>query len=256
MNSFGKKLGLAAALTMGSTVGACFSASAQDAAAPPNVPPLQAVNPGYAPAVRLPDNGFSFLHHSSTAAEGYFRGAGAYVRAVGDANLSNSLANLNNQEAYRRALENTLKYAETYYAKRDLWFDYQERHRRPPLTMEGYARLAAEAGADRLAADQFDQESGKVAWPVLLQAEVLKPYRNGIDDALANRSLTDIGLGSRTYEVVRANTAAMQDILDRYRKDIPSYLYVNSTKFLESVLFEARFAPPGAEQPETEKPAG
>lgn len=237
------------ALTGISTLTGASVASAQDAPAQ-GVPQLQAVNPGYAPAVRLPDNGFSFLHHSSTAAEGYFRGAGSYVRAVGDANLSNSLANLNNQEAYRRALENTLKYAETYYAKRDLWFDYQERNSRPPLTMEERTRLAAEAGADRLSSEHYDTNTGKVMWPVLLQAQVLQPYRDGIDDALANRSLTENGLGSRTYEVVRANTAAMQDILDRYRKDIPSYLYVNSTKFLESVLFEARFAPPGAELPQ------
>lgn len=245
MRNVTKGISLAAMLALTNAA----SVSAQDAP-PPDVPRFQVVNPGYAPAVRMPDNGFSFLHHSSTAAEGYFRGAGAYVRAVGDANLSNSLANLNNQEAYRRALENTLKYAETYYAKRDLWFDYQERTSRPPLTMEESARLAAEAGADRLTSEHYDANTGKVMWPVLLQAQVLQPYRDGIDDALANRSLTENGIGSRTYEVVRANTAAMQDILDRYRKDIPSYLYVNSTKFLESVLFEARFAPPGAEAPQ------
>ena len=245
MSKLSKKFGLFAAMAIGTS----GMVGAQDAG-PAVVPALQGGNPGYAPAVRMPGNGFSFVHHSSTAAEGFLRGSGEYVRAVGDANLNNSLANMNNQEAVRRALENTLKYAETYYARRDLWFDYQERRSRKPLTMEGYARLAAEAGADRLAAEEFDPESGKVVWPVLLQARVLEPYRVGIDEALAQRSLTNNGIGSRTYEVVRANTAAIQDIIDRYRKDIPSYLYVDSTKFLESVLFEARFAPAGADQPQ------
>jgi hypothetical protein len=250
-----KRNSLLTALAIGAmAVGTQVNAQDADAPAPPPeppvgpvaVPPLETVDPGYAPAVRMPGNGFSFMHHSSTAAEGYLRGAGAYVRALGAANLDNSLANMNNQEALRRSLENTLKYAETYYARRDLWFDYREEHRRKPLTMEGYKRLAAEAGADRLTNEEFDANTGKVNWPALLQAKVLKPYREGVDEALNNRSITENGIGSRTYEVVRANTAAMQDIIDRYREDVPTYLYVDATKFLESVLFESRFAPPGA----------
>ena len=223
-------------------------------------------DPGYSAAVRYPDSGFSFMHHSSTAAEGAYRGAASYIRALGAANLDNSLAAMNYQEAYRRSLENTLKYAETYYQRRDLWFDYQEEHRRKPLTMEGYQKLAAAAGADRLSADQYDADTGKIRWPDLLQAEVLKPYREEIDKTLAARSGAETGLGSRTYEVVRQMTAEMQSVLDRHRQDLPSHLYVHASKFLESVLFESRFGSPvaadegaGAEGakvlPVSEKPA-
>jgi hypothetical protein len=215
-----------------------------------------ASDPGYAPAIRYPEGGFTFLRHSSTATEGAFRGAAAYVRSLGAANLDNSLAAMNYQEAYRRALQNTLKYAETYYAKRDLWFDYKEATRRKPLTMDGYRKLAAAAGADRLRPDQYDPETGNVRWPELLQAEILAPYREKIDEALASRSSTEAGLGSRTYEVVRQMTKSMEQILEKYEEKLPTHLYVHSSKFLESVLLEARFnEPASAETLETPAPA-
>lgn len=213
-------------------------------------------NSGYAPAIRYPEQGFSFMRHSSTATEGAFRGAAAYVRAIGAANLDNSLAAMNYQEAYRRSLENTLKYAETYYAKRDLWFDYKEATRRKPLTMEGYRKLAAAAGADRLRPDQYDPETGNVRWPELLRAEILRPYREKIDEALASRSATEAGLGSRTYEVVRQMTQSMQQVLDKYADNVPTHLHVHASKFLESVLLEARFnEPANAETLEQPAPA-
>lgn len=225
-----------------------------------------ATEPGYAPAVRYPDNGFTFLHHSSTAGEGYLRGAAAYTRALGAANLDNSLAAMNYQEAYRRSLENALLYAQTYYAKRDLWFDYREKTRRKPLTPEGYRRLAEAAGAGRLTLDQFDPETGELRWPALLQANVLQPYRDEVNEAMATRSVHDTGMASRTYERVRIATEAMEGILDTHKTSIPSHLYVNAVKFIESVRLESRFAPPGkdaegaeeapAETPPQESPEG
>lgn len=214
------------------------------AVAPPDA------DPGYAPAVRYPEMGNTFLDHSSTYEEGVLRGTGALARGVGAARLDTSLAAMNYQEAYRRALENSLRYAETYYAKRDLWFDYQEAHNREPLTMEGYRRIAEAEGADRLTAEQFDPETGKILWPNLLEADVLEPYRVTIEEALASRSVTDVGLGSRTYERVRLSVDSMREILERNRKSLPSHLYVNATRFLDSVQFESRFAPPGAAAPE------
>lgn len=204
---------------------------------------------GYQPAVRYPDSGFDFLHHSSTATEGALRGAGALTRSAGAANLDHSLAALNYQEAQRRSLENALKYAETYYARRDLWFDYREANRREPLTMEGYQRLAEAKGADRLAADRFDPETGRIRWPDLLQADVLEPYRQQIEEILRSRSITDVGYGSRTHEQVRQLVDAMRSVLERNRKELPTHLYVNADQFLDSVEFESRFAPPsGADE--------
>lgn len=207
-------------------------------------PPAGGTTSGYQPAVRYPDSGFGFLHHSSTLAEGTLRGAGALARDVGAANLDHSLAALNYQEAYRRSLENALKYAETYYARRDLWFDYREANRRQPLTMEGYQRLAEAKGASRLPTERFDPETGKIRWPDLLMADVLQPYRERIEQILQARSITDVGYGSRTNEQVRLLVDEMREILDRNRRELPTHLYVNATRFLDSVEFESRFAPP------------
>lgn len=212
--------------------------------------PVGDAEPGYQPAVRYPDSGFGFLGHSSTLAEGTLRGAGALARDVGAANLDHSLAAMNYQEAYRRSLENALKYAETYYARRDLWFDYREANRRQPLTMEGYQRLAEAKGASRLPVERFDPETGNIHWPDLLMADVLEPYRERIEQILRARSITDVGYGSRTNEQVRLLVDEMRAILDRNRRELPTHLYVNATRFLDSVEFESRFAPPDGEEPD------
>lgn len=213
-------------------------------------PPADGTAPGYQPAVRYPDTGFGFLHHSSTVAEGRLRGAGALARDVGAANLDHSLAALNYQEAYRRSLENALKYAETYYARRDLWFDYREANRRQPLTMEGYQRLAEAKGASRLPSERFDPETGNIRWPDLLMADVLQPYRERIEQILKTRTITDVGYGSRTNEQVRLLVNDMREVLDRNRRELPTHLYVQATQFLDSVEFESRFAPPDGTEPD------
>ena len=132
------------------------------------VPAAQIRQPSqaYAPAVAYPDGGFTWLDHASTAEEGILRGAGALAEGAGKYNYYTSLGAVNFQEAYRRAIENNLLRTEVYYAKQDLWHDHQERYRRNPLDMEGYAKLAAARSPDRLGSEQYDAETARSVGPI------------------------------------------------------------------------------------------
>jgi hypothetical protein len=200
-------------------------------------------DPGYQPAIRYPDQGFSWLRHSSTIGEGHARGVAALTRAMGAANYDHSLAALNYQEAYRRGLENAVRRTEAYYARRDLWYDYQEARRRERLTFEGYANLAESKAPDRLASEQFDPETGQLMWPHTLDGEAFLPLREQIEARLMERSVQDSGYGSRNYEEIRRLVGTMRQMLQAEREMFPSHLYVRTQMFLDSVEWEARFLP-------------
>ncbi|WP_153556523.1 hypothetical protein [Roseimaritima sediminicola] len=198
---------------------------------------------GYAPAIAYPDNGFSWLHHASTAEEGMLRGAAAFVEAAGKGNYYHSIAAMNYQEAYRRAIENTVHRAEAYYARRDLWSDHQERYRRKPLDMEGYEKLAAARSPARLTGDQYNPESGAIRWPYPLDSAVFAEHRKRVEGLLSDRSVDNSGWGSRNFEMIRREVAAMKEVLEAGRQTLDLNSYINALEFLESVEWEGRFAP-------------
>src|SRR3954454_3336935 len=49
---------------------------------------------------------YGYGYHSSTLEEGWLRGLGALAAAQGQANYLNSLANINNQDAYTKYVQN------------------------------------------------------------------------------------------------------------------------------------------------------
>ncbi|QDS92573.1 hypothetical protein FF011L_13200 [Roseimaritima multifibrata] len=198
---------------------------------------------GYGPAIAYSDSGFSWLDHSSTSTEGALRGAGAYAEGVGKANYYNSLSAMNYQEAYRRAIENSVNKVEARYARRDLWYDHQERYRRKPLDMEGYQKLASSRSPDRLSTDQYDPQTGQITWTYPLDAAVFKSHRETVQQLLGARSADTSGWGSRNYDQIHEEIEAMKGILEAGRDGIDSNRYIHALRFLEQVDWEARFAP-------------
>ena len=69
-------------------------------------------------ATRQTNNGTAVVYrHASTWEQGVLDGWANLVRARGDYAYNRSLAAINYQEAYRRALENSLHRTETYFAE-------------------------------------------------------------------------------------------------------------------------------------------
>lgn len=125
-------------------------------------------------------------YHSSTAAEGYLQGMSSVINAQGQANLNNSMAARNMQEAYNRALDNRVKQVETYRWRRDTALERQ-REELSARRQQSEARLAKRRLTD-LTPSEFDPASGVVNWPALLREPAYDEYRQRLDDLMAKRA--------------------------------------------------------------------
>ena len=121
------------------------------------------------------------------AAEGAARGAADLVRAAGDANLRNSLAARNIEEARSRNLDNHLKYTETYFEMRRINQEQRaaerEKHRPDP---EQLFRIRQQRKPTRLASDQLNPVTGDIQWPLLLREDAFAEQREQLEACLSN----------------------------------------------------------------------
>ncbi len=196
--------------------------------------------PAQSYAVRGSNNGTPVIqHHASTFLEGARRGAADLWRAWGDYNYSTSLAHINNQEAARRALENHKQYVNDYFELRELNRTARALENGPKPTPEDLARRAQQGLPERLAADQFDANSGELYWPALLEHPQFAAEREAIEQLMAARTPTDSGLGSPSHSLIRTLVAQMQQKLRTRLGTVSPMEYMEVKTYLDSVAYEA-----------------
>ena len=153
-------------------------------------PPESSQNyPGSQPAVSnnvYGGGGWGGGYHASTAAEGYLQGMASAIDAQGRANLNNSLAARNMQEAYNRALDNRVKQVDTYRWRRDTALQRQEQEMYE--RRQKNEKWLAKKRLSPLTPQEFDPATGKVTWPMLLQDPKWDEYRKPLDELLAKRA--------------------------------------------------------------------
>jgi hypothetical protein len=86
---------------------------------------------GAAAAPPPAQGGMQSHHHASTAGEGFLRGWADLYRGDGERNYNNAAATLILEHARTAHLNNRLRYAEVFWAKRELYEAYQAANRRP-----------------------------------------------------------------------------------------------------------------------------
>jgi hypothetical protein len=178
--------------------------------------------------------------HASTAAEGAARGMADVVRSAGAANLMNSEAAINLQEAQKKNIENHLQYTQTYFQMKSLNQQYRDAQRKPAPTQQQAIRLSQSRMPDRLSANKIDPLTGALAWPLGLRMDSLKDGRERLDAIYAERA--DKGfLTTDQYIEVKELTAAMTDELRKYSQQLGGNASIEARKFLESLEYEAGF---------------
>src|SRR5262245_8055122 len=105
-------------------------------------------------------------YHSSTLEEGIQRGHADVVRSYGMANLLNSQAAQNFEQARKDYLDNRLKATQTYFEMRRYHDEAVKAQRSTPLSYDQYVRLAREDAPMALTPTQLDPLTGSVGWPV------------------------------------------------------------------------------------------
>ena len=141
---------------------------------------------GYAPYYGAVGPGS--YHHASTAGEGAARGMADVIRSAGAANLMNSEAAINMQEAQKRNIENHLQYTQTYFQMKTINQQYRDAQRKPPPTQQQAIRLSQGRMPDRLPANKIDPLTGELVWPLGLRMDSLKDDRDRLDAIYAERA--------------------------------------------------------------------
>lgn len=178
---------------------------------------------------------------ASTVAEGNMRGMSDMIRSAGVNSLLNSQAAINYEQARSADYDNRLKYEQTYFEMKQMNDSYRASQRRPPMSSEYFAKLAAKQAPDRLSSAALDPVTGAIAWPRLLQIDTFAPYREKLDALFAQRTASHGHIGEETYSEIRQTTDRMLATLKKNIRSYPPEDYLTAKNFIESLSYEARF---------------
>lgn len=175
---------------------------------------------------------------SSTYEEGVQRGFADIVRSAGAANLMNSEAAKNYEDARKKYIENRLQATETYFEMRRVNQESRAALRPRPLSMEQYVRLARQQAPERLSVSQLDPLSGTIGWPRVLMTERYKEDRELLQTLFKERAR---GV-AHNYEEIRD---ACQALLAKLKADatrIDANDFIRAKNFVDSLSYEVRLA--------------
>lgn len=182
------------------------------------------------------DPDFYLQRHSSTWEEGIQRGYGDVVRSYGMANLLNSEAAKNLEQARRDYIDNRLKATQAYFEMRSYNDSYRRNQRSAPLSMEQYVRLARQQAPDRLSVSQLDPFTGTINWPLALRRPEYAEHRERIERLFASRaSGTDLVHG-QIVKAVEEFALVLKADIDTFKQ--PEY--IQGKNFLDSLAYESQ----------------
>jgi hypothetical protein len=182
-------------------------------------------------------------YHSSTYEEGVQRGFADVVRSAGAANLMNSEAAINYEDARRKYIDNRVYGTEKYFQMRQINKTARTAERGRQPTMEDLIRYASERAPSRLSPSELDPLTGIVTWPALLRDPAFQDTRKALDELFVARS----AMGYLTAEQAAEANGAIDGMRAVLKKNISSYppqMYTSAKKFLDSLAYES-FQRPG-----------
>ncbi len=178
-----------------------------------------------------------YQSRASTVGESHARGMSDIINSAGQANLANSEAANNYEDARSKNLDNRLKGTDTYFEMRAKNRAYREAERGPRPTREDLARYAKLRAPQRLSPSELDPLTGKIRWPVILLEDNFEGDRKNLDTIFAERSKN----GYLRLKGINEATDATDQLAADMRKNIKEYppqLYASTRRFLKSLRRE------------------
>ena len=203
-----------------------------------------ATSMGQGPAIAYPINNWSYLNHSSTANEGAYRGQAALVGAAGQAVYMDSLAAINYEEAYSRAIENSVAVTKAYYERRELHDEYMRKYGPKPLIGEARKKAIEYYQPKKLSASEFNIQTGQLTWPHILRQEQFAPIKIQLDEVFAKRTPDNSGDGSLTHRQIYNLCNALAGMLRENISKVTTDQYIDAKEFIRSVELEGRSTVP------------
>jgi hypothetical protein len=177
---------------------------------------------------------------ASTAQQGADMGMAAVVRSQGYANLKNSEAAKNWEEAKTLEMQNRLRWTETYFEMRKVNREKRADEAGPPITQEQAIALAKVQAPPRLSSTQLDPVTGHIEYPLILTQDIYKQYRQRLDALFARRAESG---GSIRFEDFQAIQSTVSQFVEALQTNVDHYAagdYGRARTFLDSLASEAR----------------
>jgi len=178
--------------------------------------------------------------HASTVEEGAARGLADVIRSSGAANLMNSEAAINVEEARRKYIENRLQATQTYFDMQRVNRQARAEKRPQPASQQQLIRFAQERLPQRLTASQLDPLTGALNWPTILRSAAFSADRQKLEQLFTKRA-SESYLSPDEFLEVQDIVFGMQQELRRVGTSFPGSMQIEARQFLESLNFEARF---------------
>lgn len=178
-------------------------------------------------------------YHAATEAESAANGMANVISAAGQANLLNSVAAQNYEVARSQDLDNRYKAENVYFEMRKMNREYVAAERGPKPTSEQMFRLAKERAPNRLNANQLDPLTGQISWPVILEEDAYKAYREKLDELFMQRAHYNGQMSPAQYSELQKTTRAMEAELKKHIKEYAGTDYSRARSLLESLSYEA-----------------
>lgn len=182
-----------------------------------------------------PTHGQVIYNNASTAGESYARGLSGIIQASGQASLDASQARINNQDAYSKAIDNSVKSVNAFWEKKDIYNQRQQQQ----LAEIGRKRSAYldRHGLGTLSPEEFDRTTGLIAWPKVLEQSQYDQYRNTLEELLKKRAYQG-ALTGEEYMQATAASKQWRDMLAKQRDVYPQPILSQMIRFILKVSRE------------------
>jgi hypothetical protein len=167
---------------------------------------------------------------ASAAAMGYAQ----VLRAQGQANLANSRAAINWEQAKTLEIQNRRLWTETYFKMREINHAARLLEEGPRITEDQAVALAKAAAPRALDARELDPTTGSIAYPEVLQDPAYSSLRHDIDLFFATLARTG-SAGFNERQDVRTAINLLHGELMRHIDQYDAGAYGHAVSFLESL---------------------
>ncbi|MFZ5831069.1 MAG: hypothetical protein ACOY3P_13340 [Planctomycetota bacterium] len=160
------------------------------------------------------------------------------ISSAGDFRLKSSQAAVVGQQAASAAMDNRIKWTETYFDQRAMNRNFRAQEGLPRPTEEELVRFA-QAGRPRpLSPSEVDFVSGKISWPRALNTDTFAQERTELESLFEKRAAAG-GVSLAEVNAIRSLTSEMLSQLRDQITMMPSSDYLAARRFLESLAFAA-----------------
>lgn len=152
-------------------------------------------------------------------------------------NKLNAEAMVAYEEAKSKNILNRLLWTETYFKMREINREARKKEQKPAIDNEKAKKIAKNAAPRPLTQEQFNKDTGKIKFPIVLKDNIFQTYRINLQYQLKEF----IRLEDKDYDSYHSLIRSIEFLLNLLKDNAKKYNmgeYGQAKSFLESLLYE------------------